>query len=159
VVDAALDSGALDEDRRARAYAEAVFPHWSTSTEGYCEDEETRSLCVVFGPCVGPESRTAYEATITDARMDGSFLQIGEPFNLGHIYHVANPAGGDTMQFIALPDSIRGRTLTFTWRVRIFDAATRRPLAEDWVHTERLTFPDRPAWVCGRRGRGGTPAE
>lgn len=158
VVDAALESGALDPERRARAYAEAVVPHWNTATEGYFEGEEHRLLCVVFGPCVGPGSRIAYEATITDASMDGACLQIDEPFGLGYIHHVANPAGGDTMQFITLPESIRGRTLSFTWRVRIFDQQTREPLAEDWVHTETVRFPDRPAWVWGLRARGGVPA-
>ena len=158
VVDAALQSGALDQDRRARAYAEAVVPYWNTATEGYFPGEEHRLLSVVFGPCVGPESRTAYDATITDAAMDGALLQIGEPFDLGYIYHVANPAGGDTMQFITLPGSIRGRTLSFTWRVRIFDKETREPLAEDWIHTETITFPDRPAWISGHRARGVAPA-
>lgn len=144
VVDAGLATGVLDEARTRRCFAEAVGVVWDGGFDSVRERSgrsDGGGLFFVFGPAVGSRSTVTFDADIESVLLDGVQLSAG-PRKSGMRYaHVRNSAPGDTDIGVELPGRAAGKSLVVRWRVKIKDAVTGAPLADDWVHEEAIAIP------------------
>lgn len=135
ILDEALATGRLDAARAQRCLSEAVGVGWWVSASNGA------SVFLKFAPAVGYSSTIDYEAAVETAELAGVPLPFACERLGGGYCHVPNPAVSDTYAHIDVPDDAAGKLLAVRWRVKIFDALSKQPLAPDWVHTETFVIP------------------
>lgn len=142
VIDAAIASGELDEDRARRAASGAVLVDWYGMSEGTDADNKLIRgyVGVMFCPLTGPRSEMDFEASIESAKVGSTRAEVAAP-EVVPLLSVEAGAPPGLFYMISLPEGSKSKTLTVTWKVRVFDRATKKTLGEPWNWIEFIELP------------------